>query len=194
MYEVLAKYIRNKTTVTDAELDLICKAFTPKKLRKKQYLLQEGDVAKYGAFVCKGFLRLYSIDTKGSEHIIQFASENWWIGDRESIINKTPSMFNIDAIEDAELLLFTVESMEQLHEKVPAMQQVFQQNLINNFAASQRRINAAISFTAQEKYDDFVSRYPEIVKRAPQQMIASYLGMTRETLSRLRGQIAKSKT
>ena len=102
-------------------------------------------------------------------------------------------MFNIDAIEDAELLLFTVESMEKLHEKVPAMQQMFQQNLINDFAASQRRINAAISFTAQEKYDDFVDRYPEIVKRAPQQMIASYLGMTRETLSRLRGQIAKSK-
>lgn len=193
MYEVLAKYIRNKTNVTDAELDLICKAFTQKKLRKKQYLLQEGDVAKYGAFVCKGFLRLYSIDPKGGEHIIQFASENWWIGDRESIINKTPSMFNIDAIEDAELLLFTVESMEKLHEKVPAMQQMFQQNLINNFAASQRRINAAISFTAQEKYDDFVDRYPEIVKRAPQQMIASCLGMTRETLSRLRGQIAKSK-
>jgi CRP-like cAMP-binding protein len=191
MYEVLHSYISNKVKISPEEFEVVKSAFTPKRLKKKQYLLQEGDPCKYIAFVCEGALRLFSIDVKGQEHILQFALENWWITDRKSLNTGEPSMYNIDALEDTQMLVITKEGMSELEKKVPAFLYMMQGVQQNNFIAVQSRIHAAISYSAEEKYHDFIKSYPNIFQRVPLHMIASYLGISPETLSRIRAQKGK---
>lgn len=183
---------KHQFTLSDAEKAGIAAAFTPKKLRKKHYLLQEGEMSRYHAFVLKGCLRMFRVDAKGIEHIFQFAIENWWTGDRESLISGRPSKYNIEALEDSDLLLITQAAMDEI-QKIPAMNAMVQNLQQNNVIATQNRIHAAISYSAEEKYLDFLNTYPDIFQRVPQQMIASYLGITRETLSRIRKQTTQSK-
>src|SRR5436305_8074745 len=114
MFELLYKKISVLTSITDEEFNYCKTLFLPKKLRKRQYFLQEGDVCKYQAFVEKGILRTYTIDEKGTEHILQFASEGWWMADLSSYIMGEPSLFTMDALEDAELLLLSKSSWDQL--------------------------------------------------------------------------------
>ncbi len=189
MYQTLYKYLKEKTDIGERDFEIVKTYFIPKKLRKKQYLLQEGDICDHFAFVSKGILRLYSIDPKGSENIIQFAPEEWWISDRESIVSRNPSKYNIDALEDSELLLITPKNHRELASRVKVFDEL-QENLNQrHIAAHQKRIHAAISYSAEEKYLEFVDTYPQIVSRVPQHMIASYLGMSPETLSRIRSRI-----
>jgi CRP/FNR family transcriptional regulator, anaerobic regulatory protein len=186
MYETLYKYLKERINISDAEFEIIKTSFMPKKLRKKQYLLQEGDIGKNIAFVEKGLLRLYSIDSSGNENILQFAPEEWWISDRDSIINQTPSKFNIDAVENSELLLISLKDSKELGKKVPQYHDLHDQLQLKNIIAQQKRIHSAISLTAEEKYGEFIKTYPQISSRVPQHMIASYLGLSPETLSRIR--------
>ena len=188
MFDVLHQYLLSKGGIPDTEFELIKTAFTLKKLRRKQYFLQEGDVSRHFTFVSKGCLRLYSVDAKGDEHIIQFALDNWWLADRESLISGKPSKYNIDALEDSELLITTGEKMREIIDKAPNFAKIMDMTQQHNFIANQNRIQAAISLTAEERYHKFIHTYPDIVQRVPQHMIASYLGITRETLSRIRKQ------
>lgn len=189
MFQELFKAINRKISLTEDELDLLKAYFIPKKLRKRQYLLQEGDVCKYTAFVEKGILRSYTLDEKGYEHIVQFAPEGWWIGDSYSILTGEPAVYNIDVLEDSELLLISNSSMEQMLEKVPKMERYFRLLMQHNMVALQRRLVASLSLTSEEKYTRLVNAYPDIIQRVPQHMIASYLGITPETLSRIRKQL-----
>ncbi|KQB42666.1 Crp/Fnr family transcriptional regulator [Flavobacterium aquidurense] len=191
MYEIFQKYLDDKTTLTLSESDYIKSFAIIKKLRKRQYLLQEGDIWKYDAFITQGCLRTYSVDEKGSEHINSFSVENWWTGDRESLMFQQPSRFNIDAIEDSELVLFTHDNFELLCQEIPAFNTMVNTILQKSFIAAQNRIQSSLSFTAEEKYLNFIHKYPGFASRIPQTMIASYLGMTPETLSRIRKQTAK---
>lgn len=194
MFELLIQKINEKITLTPEE-EAVCKTyFIPKKMRKRQYLLQEGDVCRYTAFVEKGALRTYTVDEKGAEHIIQFAIEGWWTGDLFSFFTSEPSVYNIDVLEDAELLLLTRSAQDELLQKVPKFER-FQRLLIQNaYVALQRRLVVNMSQTAEEKYTHFVNAYPEIIQRIPQHMVASYLGITPETLSRIRKQKSVKKT
>ncbi|MEJ7685024.1 MAG: Crp/Fnr family transcriptional regulator [Segetibacter sp.] len=162
-----------------------------KKLRKRQYLLQAGDVCRFNAFVCQGFLRYYYVDDKGQEHIMQFAPENHWTGDRESMDSGLPSKYNIDAIEDSEILLLKKEDFEMIRKTVPAFNDFVNDTLKKNVVVLQERIHASISLSAEEKYSNFISKYPSISNRVPLHMIASYLGVSAETLSRVRSQSSK---
>ena len=193
MFEVLFKTINQKVTLTEEEQEA-CKAFfTPKRLRKKQYLLQQDDVCKYTAFVEKGILRSYTVDDKGSEHIVQFALEGWWISDMYSFLTGEPSTYSIDVLEDAELLLLSRSSNEELLQTVPKMERYFRILSQNALIAMQRRITGSLSQTAEEKYNQMLNAYPHIIQSVPQHMIASYLGITPETLSRIRKQISLRK-
>jgi len=193
MYESLIKYFNGYTTppLTDDEINSIEGVFMPKKFRKRQYFLQEGEVCKYTAFIVKGAMRQYTVDDKGQEHIIRLYIENWWASDRESLMKEAASIYFIDAWEDTEALLITKNALTDLLDRIPALSQ-WMRSLDANFAiASQRRLNAAISFSAEERYRDLEKTYPEFLQRFPQHIIASYLGINKETLSRIRSRVKK---
>jgi CRP-like cAMP-binding protein len=138
-------------------------------------------------------LRSYTVDDKGYEHILQFASEGWWISDMFSFLTSEPSTYNIDALEDAEILLLNKDANEELLQKVPKMERYFRILSQNALIALQRRLMGSHTQTAEEKYTRLISTYPDITQRVPQHMLASYLGITPETLSRIRKQIAGRK-
>ncbi len=191
MFEVFAKYLLNQIQLSDEELEMIREVTIVRKLRKNQYLLQEGDIWRFNAFITRGCLRTYSVNDKSNEHIINFAIENWWIGDRESLLNGTPSRFNIDAIEDSEVLLISKDNFAMLTKSIPQFQDLVNLIIERSFVASQNRINSSISHSAEEKYKNFMEKQAHIALRVPQHMVASYLGITPETLSRIRKQTLK---
>ncbi|HTE23798.1 Crp/Fnr family transcriptional regulator [Flavitalea sp.] len=199
MHESLIKHFNNYTStpLTVREIELIKNTFVSKKIRKKQYFLQEGEVCKYAAFIVKGAMRQYSVDEKGVEHIVRLLIENWWAVDRESFVMLTPTVYNIDAWEDTEILLVTKSDSLKLLDQIPVMAEWTRKLDEHHAFASQKRLNATISFTAEKRYSDLANTYPDFLQRFPQHMIASFLGITKETLSRIRhsagsgGQAAK---
>lgn len=193
MYELLLRNIKQKIDLNPQEEEKLKTFFIPKKLRKKQYLLQEGEVCQYSAFVEKGMLRSYSVDKKGNEHILQFATENWWIADLYSFFSVEPSAYMIDALEDSELLLIRKEKYDEMLQTIPVMERYFRLLLQNNLIATQRRLNDKLSLSAEDLYLTLIQTCDSIPQRVPQHMIASFLGITRETLSRIRKQLASGK-
>lgn len=193
MHEKLIAYINHYASVslTKVEEALIVATFLPKKYRKKQYFLQEGEVCKYAGFIVKGAMRQYSVDEKGVEHIVQLFIENYWANDRESSTMLTPSVYNIDAWEDTEILLVTRADMLVLMSKIPAMTEMIRLMDERNAIANQRRLNSTISNTAEKRYEEFSKNHPQFIQRFPQHLIASFLGITKETLSRIRKQALK---
>ena len=193
MHESLIKYINSytSTALTDSEEELIKNIFIQKKIRKKQYFLQEGQVCKYSAFIVKGAMRQYNVDDKGVEHVVQLYIENWWAVDRESFIMLTPSIYNIDAWEDTDVLFMTHADYLNLAKHIPALLELSRKLDQRNFVATQKRLNASLNFSAEQRYADLVKTRPEFLQRFPQHIIASYLGITKETLSRIRHQAAK---
>ncbi|TYP97439.1 CRP-like cAMP-binding protein [Tenacibaculum adriaticum] len=191
MLEVFKKYINDKTSLPEEDLNEILSYAIIKKLRRRQFLLQEGDIWRYNAFICSGFVRTYSVDDKGTEHIMNFSPENYWTGDRESLTNETPSKFNIEALENTEILLIKKEDFEMLCKKIPLFNNLVNNILHKSFITSQSRIHSNISQSSEDKYNNFVLKYPSIANRVPQHMIASYIGISPETLSRIRSQATK---
>ena len=191
MYQLFFQTLANKASFNEEELAVIRTYLKPKKLRKKQYLLQEGDVCKFIAFVEKGSLRSYSIDEKGVERIIQFALEGWTISDLYSFLTSEPATYNIDALEDAELILISKTAHEELLQILPKYETWIRIQVTGAYIAMQRRLTSIISLSLEERYASFTSIYPEIVQRVPQHMIASYMGLTPETLSRVRKKMVR---
>jgi len=187
-FEALFDYIEEISgkLLSEDDKHLLMEHFKPKKLRKRQYFLQEGDVCKYIGFIVKGSARTFTVDEKGHEHILKLSLENWWLADFESFYLLTPSRFNIEALEDLEVLQSTNAQIEEYLKHIPAflaMANVISQNYT---IANQKRMQAAMSYTAEERYEDLISNYPNFLQRFPQNMIASYLGLSPETLSRLK--------
>jgi len=186
MFTVFKKYISQRDTLTEQEWSMIESVSTLKKLRKHQFLLQEGDIWNFNAFVCEGCFRRYHIDENGNEHTLQFSIENWWTGDRESLNLGTPSKFNIEAIENSVVLLIHKDQFEMVCEKIPSFSNTISSILQKSMTVSQKRIQADISLTAEDKYLHFVQTSPQLASRVPRNMLASYLGISPETLSRIR--------
>ena len=193
MYQEFFQSLKSKVDFSEEDLAVIKKYLTPKKLRKKQYLLQEGDVCKYVAFVEKGILKSYTIDEKGSEHIIQFALEGWLISDLYSFLTGEPATYTIDAIEDSELILIGQGANEELLKILPRYETWIRFQITGAYIALQKRLTSIISLPLDERYQSLTSIYPDIVQRVPQHMIASYMGLTPETLSRVRRKLTARK-
>lgn len=191
MFDSFINYLQSKITLTPEDIATIERVCRLKKVRRRQYLLQEGDVWHYNAFVSKGLVRTFRVDDKGVEHIFQFSPENWWAGDRHSYLYGDPAKFNIEALEDSEVILIAKGDFENLLEVIPGYN-TFQRNLLErSFVVLQHRIHMGNSYTAEEKYNEFIKTYPDIINRVPQHMIASYVGVSPETLSRIRNHVAK---
>jgi CRP-like cAMP-binding protein len=193
MLDNLFTYINrlSNSILTDTERAMVEKTFQPKKLRKKQYFLQEGEVCKHVGFIVKGAMRQYRVDDKGAEHIVHLYIENYWAGDRESSIMLTPSLYNIDAWEDTEMLIITRAEMLDLMKQIPALVNMTRLMDERNAIANQRRLSSTIGNTAEKRYTEFSENHPQFIERFPQHIIASYLGITKETLSRIRKQRMK---
>jgi CRP-like cAMP-binding protein len=191
MYELFFQNFNKKIPLTREEELQVKRYLTPKKLRKKQYLLQEGDICKSIAFIEKGALKAYSIDESGNERIIQFGMEGWVISDLYSFITGEPATYNIDAIEDAELVLIGKQAHEELLQQLPKYETFTRLNITGAYIAMQKRLTSILSSSLEERYANFISLYPDIVQRVPQHMIASYMGLTPETLSRVRQKMTR---
>jgi len=193
MFEELIKSIQQKVTLSQDELETIRHFFIPKKVRKRQYVLNAGDIARHLIFVEKGLLRSFSVDESGQEHGMQFATEGWWIGDVGSFLSGEEALYNIEALEEAELLLMTKSSMDELINELPRMERYFRLLMQETMIALQRRLRIVQTRSAEQCYLQFMDARPDVVNRAPQQYIALYLGITPETLSRVRKQIAERR-
>jgi CRP-like cAMP-binding protein len=193
MFDLLQVHILKRVRLTEKELNLARTFFVPKKIRRGQFLLHSGEVCKYIAFVEKGCLRQYYIDNKGEEHVVQFAIEDWWISDMYSTLSGTPATYNIDALENSELLLFERSRMDELTGQIPQFEKFFRLLLEGAFISKERRIAASLGMSAEEQYLCMLDMYPKIVQRVPQHQVASYLGITPQSLSRIRKELADKK-
>jgi CRP-like cAMP-binding protein len=162
-----------------------------KAIKKKQFLLHEAQIAKDVAFVVSGCLRSYSIDQNGFEHILQFAPEGWWITDMYSFISQQPTHLNIDALMDTEIYLLSRKNQLQLFDKIPKLERYFRIVTENSLVSSRQRLIDNLSLTASQRYGKFCDTYPTLIHDLPQKLIAAYIGVTPEFLSKLRS--AKSK-
>lgn len=191
MYEALRSFINSKTggEISDLEFKFVEDAFTPKVIKKKQFLSHVGSICQHMAFIVKGAMRQYVIDDRGTEHIMRFGLEKRWMSDRESFSMLTPSKYNIDALEDCEVLVTTKEKITNLKDHSPLFFKMAHVLDENHYIATQNRIEANISFTTEEKFQQLMKTHPEFLRRFPQNMLASYLGLTPETISRIRKQM-----
>jgi CRP-like cAMP-binding protein len=187
MFKVFTSYITAKIDLSPDELALIRSLSIPRKLKKRQYLLQEGDVCRHAIFIAKGLFRNYRVSDDGTEHSLCFATENGWCTDWESYSEETPAKTNMVALEDSDVLLWTKANFERLIREIPAMGKFFESFVSKSLSIQQSRLYLHISQSTEEKYEYFVKNEPELHARVPLHMIASYLGVTRETLSRVRG-------
>ncbi|MFL1012833.1 Crp/Fnr family transcriptional regulator [Flavisericum labens] len=186
----LLDYIGNHVSLTRDEETFLESKVTYRKYLKGQYVIQQGDICKIECFVVSGCTKMFHMDEEGQEHIVMFSIENWWTGDMGSFITQTPADFNVQCVENTELILFHHDSIEELYTKIPKLERFFRQIIERAFASSQKRIIRNFSLPAKDRYLYFKNQYPDIEQRIPQYMTASYLGITKEFLSKIKSEIA----
>ncbi|RTL60236.1 MAG: Crp/Fnr family transcriptional regulator [Sphingobacteriales bacterium] len=191
--DLLLQHISKHISLTGEEEDILKSVLHSKKIKKKHFLLQEGEVNKTATFVTSGILRIYSIDKNGFEHILQFAPPGWWIGDMKSAITQQPATLNIDAIEDTEIIWISKEDLEKLYAAVPKFERFFRILAENSIASYQQRLVNNLSLSAAERYDNFCKLYPSLVQNLPQKQVASYIGVTPEFLSKMLSNLSEKK-
>jgi CRP-like cAMP-binding protein len=191
MPESFEAFITAEANLTKDELSRVLSLSTFKKIRKRQLWLKQGEICKHKLFIVSGLLRTYRLSDNGEEYILRFSPENTWLVDLESFRNGTPSMYNIDALEDTEVMLWNEKSFNELFSTIPAFRKYAQMLMGKAFFADQERIMMNISYTSEEKYQDFITSFPDVFNRVPLHMVASYLGVSRETLSRIRHAMVK---
>jgi CRP-like cAMP-binding protein len=191
MHPLLEAGISRHIQLADEEKEWLWQVVTVRKYRKRQYVLQAGDICRHETFVVSGCLRAYYIDDTGTEHIIMFAVEDWWTSDLLSFLTQTPAKLNIDALEDTEVLQIEHAALETLYTKIPKLERFFRIMMQNAYIAQQQRILFNISKTAKERYLYFIEKYPNLEQRLPQHQIAAYLGITPEFLSQIRKQLSE---
>lgn len=185
MEALLRQQIEKIVKLTDEEFQSALSYFSFRQYRKHQYVLQAGDAAPYDHFVVKGLLKSFYTDSNGKTHILQFAMEDWWITDPNAFHNRTIAVLNIDCIENTQVYYISLDDREKLCAELQKMEYFFLKKTSAGYAALQRRILSLLSQSADERYQQFIQLYPALLQRLPKSLIAAYLGITRETLSRM---------
>jgi len=190
-FETILKNINKHIHLTQDEEELFFSLLDEKRLKKKQFLLHEGQVSTHSGFVVSGCLRAYSIDSNGFEHILQFAPSDWWIADMYSYVTQKPGYLNIDALEDSNILLLSRNAQDRLFAEVPKFERFFRILMEKSLVANRQRIIDGLSLTATQRYANFCNTYPTIINSIPQKQIAAYIGVTPEFLSKMRSEYLK---
>lgn len=193
MYQLLHENIEQHVHLTEAELSSFMTLFELKKVSKKQILLSAGEVCRFEGFVTKGIFRVYHIDKNAAEQILYFAIENWWITDIDSFTNERPSQLFIEAIEDSEVLLISKKDKEFAYANLPKIEKLFRVMTQKTHVALQRRMIDNLGKTADQRYAEFIERYPQLFRRLSNLQIAAYLGISHEFLSKIRNKVAHKK-
>jgi CRP-like cAMP-binding protein len=188
-FEPLLQYISQYVQLTEDEQQLFLSKIRLGKYLKGQYVVQNGNVCRYESFVLKGCLKTFYIDNEGQEHIVMFAIENWWTADLGSFLTQTPACYNVLCLENCELAQITYADLEALYLAIPKLERFFRIIIQKAYIAAQQRIVNNFSMAAKDRYVQFRKQYAEIDQRVPQYMIASYLGITKEFLSKIRHQL-----
>lgn len=189
-FDLILQNIGKHITLDPTEIEFFISLLESKLIRRKDFLLQPGEICKTENFIVMGCLRTYSVDQDGVEHIVMFGIEDWWVGDLYSFLTATPAQYYIDALEDTHVLQINKQNLDLLYERVPKFERFFRLIIQNAFIAQQNRINQNLSFTAEQRYLEFVKKYPHFEQRIPQKQVAAYLGMTPVFLSMLRRKLA----
>lgn len=193
MTTLLKENILKHISLSENETEAFINLFEKKEIRKKEFLLREGETCKFEAFVVKGLFRVYHIDKNGFEQILYFALENWWITDIDSFCNETPSQLFIETLEDSEILLITKKEKEYAYANLPQIEKLFRIMTQKTHVALQRRMIDNLSKTADQRYIEFSTKYPQLIQRLSNIQIAAYLGITNVFLSNIRKKITQKK-
>jgi CRP-like cAMP-binding protein len=189
IFDFFESYIRTHGLFSEEEIAMIMSLVIPRRLKKKQYLLRQGNVCRFHTFVCSGCLRSYQIDEKGNEHIFSLSPANHWVSDRVSLVTDKPSNEFIDALEDTDIMQLSADSFKMLLKTIPNFEALNTKIITDDCSTSRDRIYMMLSHQAEERYRQFIRRYPQLHERVPIYMIASYIGVSRETLTRIRSNI-----
>jgi CRP-like cAMP-binding protein len=188
--DLILKNVRKHVQLNDDEQKLFILSLEPHILKKRTVHLKAGEVCRHSTFIIDGALKGFTVDKDGQEHVINFALSDWWIADLYSLITQKPGVLTIEAIADSEVLLLSKERQQMLYDQVPKFERFFRIIAENSLVASQQRLINNLSLTAEERYLDFIQKYPFVLECAPLHSIASYLGITPEFLSKIRRRMA----
>ena len=188
MYKTLQKHINRYVSLSEEEFQLCLKFFRYRRFRKRQYILQEGQLQQSSIFILNGLVRMYELDDRGGEHIFQFAHENEWVLPVETSDVEVPVSFNMDCVEDTEVLILTHSAKADLLNSLPVMCRYFYQQLQESCTSLIKRVSSHLSKPTAERYYEFVEQHRRLEQRVPNHFIASYLGVTPQSLSRIRSQ------
>lgn len=183
--QLLRRHMEELITLSDTEFDQVWSHFSVKKLRKHQFVIQVDDPVRYEYFVVSGCLKAYVINEDNKMHILQFAMQNWWVTDYQSYYKGTSAKLYIDCIEDAEVLCISLENKDKICAELHQVEHFFRKKTNAGYVALQQRILSLLTSTPKEKYEQLLTQYPQLFQKVPKQLIAAYLGVSRETLSRL---------
>lgn len=193
MFDLLKENIARHITLSPAETEQFCRLFQVVTVKKKQLLLQEGDICKFEGFVTSGLFRVYNLDSNGFEQILYFATEGWWVTDIDSFTSQRPSQLFIESLQDGQVMLISKEDKEYAYEHIPKIEKLFRIMTQKTHVALQRRMIDALGKTADKRYQDFIERYPQLAHRLTNLQIAAYLGISHEFLSKIRKKMASEK-
>ncbi len=190
-YSSFLNYINKYIDLTEKEIAFLRSNTNYKKYLKGHYIVQQGAVCKHTNFIISGCTKNFYVDQQGQEHIVTFAIENWWSADLSSFITQTPSDFNVKCIEATEVIQFTYQNQDKIFQNIPKMETLFRKLLEKALVSSQKRIVNNFSLSAKDQYLYFKKQFSTIEQRVPQYMVASYLGITKEFLSKIKTELAK---
>jgi CRP-like cAMP-binding protein len=193
MKKLLKQNISSHISISEKEADSFCDLFEERAVKKKEYLLKEGEICRFEGFVNKGLFRIFHIDNNGFEQVLYFACEDWWVADIDSFTNEKPSQLFIEALEDSEVLLISKKNKDYAYQHIPAIEKLFRIMTQKTHVVLQRRMIDTMSKTAEDRYIEFIEKYPKLYARLTNLQIAAYLGISHEFLSKIRNKISRKK-